>query len=100
MSFSSRFSNEGKSPQDIDLATFSNYLEVRTTHLSIQWTIDWKAQVFGGTATLQMEVTKDHPLKEVVLDTSYLDVQNVQVDGQDTVRPLQPGNSIITPLND
>lgn len=66
--------------QDRDLATLSNYLDIRTTHIDLVWAIDWESKTFGGSATLDLEATKDG-VDTVVLDTSYLDVKDVQVDG-------------------
>ncbi|GMK59104.1 hypothetical protein CspeluHIS016_0701190 [Cutaneotrichosporon spelunceum] len=64
---------------DRDLATLSNYFEIRTTHIDLVWAIDWTAQTFGGSATLVLEAVSD--VSEVVLDTSYLDVTEVEVGG-------------------
>lgn len=64
---------------DRDLSTLSNYLEIRTTHIDLVWAIDWNAKTFGGSATLALEATTD--VDEVVLDTSYLAVEGVEVDG-------------------
>lgn len=64
---------------DRDLSTLSNYLDIRTTHIDLVWSIDWDKKVFGGHATLDLEASKD--VREVVLDTSYLDVKGVEVDG-------------------
>lgn len=84
MSFSLAF-NEHSSPLDKDQATLSNYLDVRTNHTHLEWTIDWSAQTFGGRATLAMTSSKD--VDEVVLDASYLDVKRVLADGKEAVSP-------------
>ncbi|RSH81372.1 hypothetical protein EHS25_006904 [Saitozyma podzolica] len=78
MSFSPLFTGS-PTPQDKDLATLSNYLDARTTHIDLDWAIDWEKKIIGGSATVTLEATKD--VGEVVLDTSYLDVQGVEVDG-------------------
>jgi hypothetical protein len=77
MSFSSLYTTP--TGADRDLSTLSNYLEIRTTHIDLEWSIDWKAKTFGGSAILSLEATKD--VGEVVLDTSYLAVEGVEVDG-------------------
>lgn len=82
MSFSPLY-NENKSPFDKDLATFSNYLAIRTTHIDLKWQIDWKKEVIHGSAALTMEAVED--VKEIILDVSYLDLQKIQVDGKDAV---------------
>lgn len=64
---------------DRDLATLSNYLDIRTTHIDLTWAIDWDKKTFGGSATLDLEASTD--VDSVVLDTSYLAVEDVSVDG-------------------
>ncbi|WVQ82071.1 leukotriene A-4 hydrolase/aminopeptidase [Cryptococcus sp. DSM 104549] len=70
-----------QSPIDRDPATLSNYLAIVTTHIDLTWSIDWEARVFGGSAKLQLEAREDG-VKEVVLDSSYLDVKSVEVEGE------------------
>ncbi|ORY35363.1 peptidase family M1-domain-containing protein [Naematelia encephala] len=81
MSFSTSFT-ESKSHFDLDRATLSNYLSIRTTHIDLTWSIDWKTQIFSGDAVVKLEVTDEGGVEEIVLDTSYLDIQKVEVDGQ------------------
>lgn len=88
MSFSPLFT-DSPTPQDKDLATLSNYLDARTTHIDLDWAIDWEKKIIGGSATVTLEATKD--VEEVVLDTSYLDVQGVEVDGAKAVS----GNALV-----
>lgn len=66
---------------DRDPATLSNYLAIVTKHIDLDWTINWDKQVFGGSATLRLEAKEDG-VKEVVLDSSYLDINKVEVDGE------------------
>lgn len=82
MSFSPLYT-ENKSPFDKDLATFSNYLAIRTTHIDLVWQIDWKKEVIHGSAALTMEAVEE--VKEIVLDVSYLDMSKVEVDGKEAV---------------
>jgi len=78
MSFSTQFS-ENTSSHDRDLATLSNYHDVRTTHLDLTWSIDWTNQLVSGLAVLKLEATKD--VRKVILDTSHLDISTVRVGG-------------------
>lgn len=66
---------------DRDPATLSNYLAIVTKHIDLDWTIDWDKQVFGGSATLTLEAREDG-VNEVVLDSSFLDISKVEVDGE------------------
>ncbi|KAJ9110685.1 hypothetical protein QFC19_001514 [Naganishia cerealis] len=82
-------------PQVQDQATLSNYHEVRNLHTHLDWTIDWNEQLIGGTATLSMKPETDKAVGKVVLDTSYLDVRQVQVDGEKVQRKLKSPVSFI-----
>ena len=84
MSFSPLYT-ENTSPFDKDLATFSNYTENTTTHIDLEWAVDWSKQVIGGSCALRMEVTAEE-VNEVVLDVSYLDLKKVEIEGKEAVR--------------
>lgn len=79
MSFSTEFA-ESSSPFDADQATLANYTEIRTTHIDLDWTIDWDRQVIFGHANLKLQATKD--VNDIVLDSSYLDIKEVGVAGE------------------
>ncbi|WWD18897.1 leukotriene A-4 hydrolase/aminopeptidase [Kwoniella shandongensis] len=77
------FSPEYCQVRERDLATLSNYLSIVTRHIEIDWTIDWTNKVFGGSASLTLEATEEgESVKEVVLDSSFLDIKDVQIDGK------------------
>jgi len=87
MSFSSLYAKP--TTADRDLATLSNYQDIRTTHIDLQWAIDWDAKTIGGQATLTLEATKD--VNNVVLDTSYLKIDGVEIGGKPAVSCLPSG---------
>lgn len=68
-------------PHARDHATYSNYEEVQTRHLHLDWTIDWTKQVVGGSVRLEMEVVGDKGVGEVVLDVRNVDVSKVEMEG-------------------
>ena len=68
-------------PHARDHATYSNYEEVQTRHLHLDWTIDWTKQVVGGSVRLEMEVVGDKGVEEVVLDVRNVDVSKVEMEG-------------------
>ncbi|KAL7415639.1 peptidase family M1-domain-containing protein [Mrakia frigida] len=72
-------------PHTPDHATYSNYVSVETTHLHLDWTINWEKQLVGGSVKHEMKVVGEEEggLKEVVLDTRDLEVKRVEVDGKD-----------------
>jgi leukotriene-A4 hydrolase len=80
MSFSPNFQNDNVSTWDQDRATLSNYRDVRTTHIDLDWTIDWKHQVIFGQAVLNLVATND--VDHVKLDSSYLDIKDIRIEGQ------------------
>ncbi len=66
----------------MDKATQSNYTELKVKHTHLEWTIDWKEQVFHGHALLTLRAEVDD-VKRVVLDTSFLDIKKVKVDDEE-----------------
>ncbi|WWC63102.1 leukotriene A-4 hydrolase/aminopeptidase [Kwoniella dejecticola CBS 10117] len=83
MSFSPHFKRPStpSSPFDKDGATLSNYLDVVTRHIDFRWEINWDTKTFHGYAELTME-SKKEGVREVRLDTSYLDVRGVEIGGK------------------
>lgn len=69
------------SPQDIDKATQSNYTQVIVQHTHLEWTIDWSKRIFRGHAILSLVAKED--VEKVVLDTSHLDINKVEVEGKE-----------------
>jgi leukotriene-A4 hydrolase len=65
-----------------DNATLSNYHQVRNLHTHLDWSIDWQQQLISGRATLTLKPESKTAVNEVVLDTSFLDVTRVTVDGE------------------
>ncbi|KAG5715728.1 Leukotriene A-4 hydrolase [Termitomyces sp. T112] len=65
---------------DIDPTTQSNYLQIATEHLSINWTLDFDAQLISGSVTHHL-LAKEDGVKEVILDTSELNLSDVQING-------------------
>ena len=88
------FSKEIVARDDLDLSTFANYREVRTKHIDLDWTIDWKKQLIHGSCTLQMEVTSSLGVGNVSLDSSYLDIASVEVDGSAVKHTLGDRNGV------
>lgn len=82
MSFSPLY-RKTEAPQDRDLSTLSNYQDVRTQHIDLVWSIDWDKRIIGGKATLTLEAT--NAVDEAILDTSYLDITGVEVNGKKAV---------------
>jgi leukotriene-A4 hydrolase len=73
--------SEHKSQFDVDLATLSNYSEIRTTHTELEWAIDWDRQIISGHAKVQLQAVKD--VKTIILDASELDVKSVVMNGDE-----------------
>ena len=64
-----------------DRHTLSNIQDIYSKHLHLDWSIDWDAKIISGSVTHDLIVDTDG-VKEVVLDTSYLDIKHVEVEGE------------------
>ena len=67
-----------------DPNTLSNYNNWRTTHTRADFQILFDEQRLKGRVTLDLKSITDAEAKEIILDTSYLDIAKVNVDGQAT----------------
>lgn len=65
----------------IDYSTQANIDQVKTTHVHLDWHVDFNRKVIFGHAALDLYTLVDH-LDKVVLDTSYLDIKSVAVNGE------------------
>lgn len=75
------------SPKDPN--TFSNVSEVVTEHLHLDLAVDFDTQTLSGSAILELCSKTSDPLKEVVLDTDFLDIKEVQLVGNETKLKFQ-----------
>ncbi|TVY46723.1 Leukotriene A-4 hydrolase-like protein [Lachnellula occidentalis] len=64
-----------------DPNTLSNYNDWKTKHTIADLAIDFKKQQLTGTVTLQLESITDKESQEIIIDTSFLDVQKVSLNG-------------------
>ncbi len=87
-----------------DASSLSNYNAWKTVHTTLNWTCDFTKSILHGSVTLQLQRRHrgDITVKEIVLDTSYLDIKTVRIDGlvvdyhlQDRVEPL--GSALCIP---
>lgn len=67
-----------------DPNTLSNYNNWTTRHTKTEFTIDFKAQRLEGTVTLDLESITPSSSEEIILDSSYLDINEVSVNGVKT----------------
>jgi hypothetical protein len=77
----------------------ANHLVFTTTHTDINLTLSFPTSSLSGDVTLTLKATED-TLEDVVLDTSYLDVKRVCVDGEkatfDVSERVEPYGSALT----
>ncbi|KAH6675559.1 putative leukotriene A-4 hydrolase like protein [Halenospora varia] len=64
-----------------DPNTLSNYNNWVTKHTIADLAIDFKKQRLVGTVTLQLESITEKESEEIILDTSFLDVKDISVNG-------------------
>jgi len=82
MSVSTQVTEHTSPREDRDLATQSNYHDIRTTHLDLTWTINWTSKLISGSVYLTLEATKED-VDFIILDTSHLDIQQVEIGGKE-----------------
>ena len=73
-----------------DPNTLSNYNDFLTTHTVANFNIDFLKARLVGSIILILKSLQDGGSSRVVLDTSFLKVDNVQVNGRSTQWELQP----------
>ncbi|KEP52053.1 leukotriene-A4 hydrolase [Rhizoctonia solani 123E] len=86
----------------LDPATQSNYAEITTKHVHFDWVIDWKQRIISGSATHDLIANQDN-VKQVIFDTSYLEIAGVEVAGAVVKYDLQErhpvmGSALVIPL--
>ncbi|KAF8584943.1 hypothetical protein K439DRAFT_1646747 [Ramaria rubella] len=83
----------------LDPTTQSNYQDISTEHIDIAWSIDFNTKTVAGTAK-HVLIAKKAGVQQVVLDTSFLDIKGVQVDGQATKYTLGKEHAVMgSPLS-
>lgn len=66
-----------------DPNTFANYNEFITKHTVANFSIDFDKKKLVGNVLLTLKPVNNLQSKEVVLDTSYLDIKHIQICGRD-----------------
>jgi leukotriene-A4 hydrolase len=66
-----------------DPASLSNFADIITEHIALDWDIDWSNQLIHGSVTLKLKPTSSTPVDKVVLDSSYLEIKSAHVGGKD-----------------
>jgi leukotriene-A4 hydrolase len=64
-----------------DPNTLSNYNNWKTKHTVAELAIDFNKQRLTGTVTLQLESITEKESEEIILDTSFLNIQDISVNG-------------------
>ncbi|KAG0796134.1 hypothetical protein G6F26_001207 [Rhizopus arrhizus] len=66
----------------IDLSTLANIDQVKTTHVHLNWNVDFVGQILFGSVVLDL-ITLVDQVDKVILDTSYLNIQSVSLEEHD-----------------
>ncbi|GLB36698.1 putative leukotriene A4 hydrolase, C-terminal [Lyophyllum shimeji] len=77
-----------------DPTTQSNYLQIATERLSLDWTLDFDAELISGSATHHL-LAKADDVKEVIFDTSELDISDVKIDENSVQYDLKPKHPVM-----
>lgn len=67
-----------------DPNTLSNYHNFVTRHTAASYEIDFDKRILKGGVSLTLESLTDKESKEIVLDTSFLSISDVKLNGKDT----------------
>lgn len=73
-----------------DPNTLSNYNNFLTTHTTVNFNIDFERRIVGGNVALTLKSITDAAAKEILLDTSFLNIKNVVLDGKSPKWDLLP----------
>ncbi len=65
-----------------DPNTLSNYNNFLTTHTTANFAINFEKKILNGNVILNLKSITDAETKEILLDTSHLDIHDIKVDGQ------------------
>ncbi|CAG8448674.1 11273_t:CDS:10, partial [Scutellospora calospora] len=63
-----------------DPNTFSNINEVKTTHLELNFNVDFESKIIEAVVSLKL-ITLTNDVNEVILDTNYLNIKSVSFSG-------------------
>ena len=83
-----KMSSIGKPPRDPN--TLSNYNNFLTTHTEVNFNIDFEKKNISGSVVLTLKSITDAAAKEILLDTSFLNVKDVILDGKSPSWELLP----------
>lgn len=64
-----------------DPNTLSNYVSWKTKHTIASFDVDFKAQKLTGNVVLQLASETNSESEEILLDTSFLDIHSVSLNG-------------------
>ena len=81
-----------------DPNTLSNYNEWRTKHTTADFKVDFTAKCLRGSVVLELESQTDKASKEIILDSSYVDVSAITLNStpsQWEVRSWPPRTSAL-----
>ena len=73
-----------------DPNTLSNYNNFLTTHTTVNFKIDFEEKKIGGNVALTLKSITDAAAKEILLDTSFLTVKDVVLNGKTPKWDLLP----------
>lgn len=63
----------------MDPTTQSNYTEIRSTHLHLDWNVDFDKNTISGTVVHDVEAVGEGAFSTIVFDTAGLDIAGVKV---------------------
>ncbi|KAE8241273.1 hypothetical protein A4X13_0g7487 [Tilletia indica] len=85
-----------------DMHSFSNIAQIHPEGFHLDWEIDWVRKIIFGSVTHKIGIDEDG-VSEVVLDSSYLELGRISVDGVEVQADVAPrqgtlGSALTIPL--
>ncbi|KAH8921077.1 hypothetical protein BT69DRAFT_1221940 [Atractiella rhizophila] len=81
----------------LDPSSYSNQHEIKSTHLAIDWSINWETRIFSGSVVHRLLAVKDG-VKEVILDINKLKIDKVTVGGKEAKYEIGESTGMGAPL--
>ncbi|KAF7340280.1 Leukotriene A-4 hydrolase [Mycena venus] len=79
---------------DRDPTTQSNYWQIASEHITLDWSVDFTAQILAGSVTHRMSVLLDG-VEEAIFDTGDLEVTGAEVNGSAISYDLKPKHEVM-----
>ncbi|KAK0533117.1 Leucyl aminopeptidase yscIV [Tilletia horrida] len=90
-------------PRKYDQHSFANITQIHPEHIHLDWVVDWQRRILSGSALHTIGFDEDG-VSSIVLDSSFLDLGKITVDGKEVKADVSPrkgtlGSALTIPLD-